>query len=298
MQRARFVAIKRLNRVPDSTAMDNFLRSFAPHQIAVDLGCGGGSFGYASYPCRIIGIDVALDPASLFRDDSRVEYIQSSAVEIPLANSSVDAVICNHTFEHFDYKEALTEIHRILKPTGVLWIAVPNGSSLDDALYRFVFHGGGHINRFQFNQLVQAVQSRTDLRLRQFNQLFSSFIYLKKPHPEQRIHFPSRARWLSYLPTWWNRATLLGLNWSTRQIDRLFGTRTSQYGWGFVFARGEVRLYPLPSFFNVCWNCGSGNDAGQLRATARISSFFGFSYYCCSNCEAKNSFFPPLNGLN
>lgn len=278
--------------------MDNILHTFGPHQIAVDLGCGEGSFHYESYPCRIIGIDIALTAAVLFRDGYRVQYIRSSAARIPLASSSIDAVICNHTFEHIAYTKALSEIHRILKPKGLVWIAVPNGYGLDDALYRFVFAGGGHINRFRFHQLVEEVETQTDLKLIQFNQLFSSFIYLNKPTPEQRIHLPRRARFLCYLPTSWNRLAILFLNIITRMVDRLFDTRTSQYGWGFVFARGEANLGPLPSFFNVCWQCGSGNDADQLRANGRVSSSKGILLYRCANCEAKSLFFDPLNGCS
>ncbi len=278
--------------------MDNILRGLGPNRIAVDLGCGSGSFHYTSYPCRIIGIDITLNRSALFCDGCRVQYIQSSAVQIPLANASIDAVICNHIFEHVAYTQALSEIHRILKPTGLLWVAVPNGYGLDDALYRYVFEGGGHVNRFRFHQLVEEVQTRTDLRLIQFNQLFSSFIYLKKPTPEQRVHFPPRAQILYRVPNSWNRAAILVLNAITRTLDRLLGTRTSQYGWGFVFARGEVRLDPLPSFFNVCWQCGSGNDAGHLKASGRLDSLLGIPFYRCSNCDAKSLFFKPPKGLS
>ena len=278
--------------------MDNILHSLGPNQIAVDLGCGQGSFRYASYPCRIIGVDMALNHPALFRDGRRVQYIQSSAVQIPLGDASVDAVICNHVFEHLAYLQALSEIHRILKPTGLLWVAVPNGYGLDDALYRCVFEGGGHVNRFRFRQLVDEVQTRTDLRLIQFNQLFSGFIYLKRPTPQQRVHFPRRAQFLYKCPPSWNRAAILVLSTTTRTVDRLLGSRTSQYGWGFVFARGEVSLDPLPSFFNVCRQCGSGNDAVHLKASGRVSPLLGIPFYRCSNCDAKNIFFKPLKGLS
>src|SRR5438445_13817471 len=116
------------------STVHNILRSLNPSQVAIDLGCGGGSFNYASYRCKIIGIDVTLSAQALYRDGTRVGYVRANALEIPLCRGSVDAVICNHTFEHFvDYRRALAEISRVLNASGMMWIAVPNGSRFDDA---------------------------------------------------------------------------------------------------------------------------------------------------------------------
>ena len=79
--------------------------------------------------------------------------------------------------EHFSsYTRTLDEISRVLKPDGMLWIAVPNGYSFDDALYRFTDAGHGHVNRFRLDPLIQEVRIRTDLKLVQFFALFSGFV--------------------------------------------------------------------------------------------------------------------------
>jgi SAM-dependent methyltransferase len=279
--------------------MDNILRALSASQIAVDLGCGGGSFHYASYPCRIIGIDVALNAQRLYRDGERVQYVRSNATDIPLASRSVDAVICNHTFEHFvDYRRTLSEINRVLKITGMLWISIPNGYSFDDALYRFIYEGGGHLNRFSFNRLIEEVQHQTDLKLVQSISLFSGFVYLKKPAPEQLPYIPSLARALFHVPGGLNKACVLLINAVTRFLDKMMGSRISQYGWGFVFARNGVRVDPLPSYFNVCWKCGSGNDAQYLKSTGRLVSTLGIRFYSCANCQAKSVYLEPPRGLS
>ena len=278
--------------------MDNILRSLSSSQIVVDLGCGTGSFSYRSYDCKVIGIDISLTPASLIRDGVRIQYLQSNAAEIPLSDNSVDAVICNHTLEHFPYRRVLAEINRILNPNGLLWIAVPNGYSFDDALYRFVFAGGGHINRFRFKALIEEVQGHTELSLIQSNLLFSGFVYFKRPTQEQARIFPMPARALYLMPKSLNRALILSLNSITRIIDKYCGTRTSLYGWGLVFAKTSITLDLLPSYFNVCWKCGSGNDAGYLRATEKLSSSFGVTFYRCANCDERNLFFEPLDGMS
>jgi Methyltransferase domain len=279
--------------------MDNILRALSASQIAVDLGCGGGSFHYASYPCQIIGIDVALNAQRLYRDGERVQYVRSNATDIPLASRSVDAVICNHTFEHFvDYRRTLSEINRVLKTTGMLWISIPNGYSFDDALYRFMYEGGGHLNRFTFSRLIDEVHNQTDLKLVQSISLFSGFVYLKKPAPEQLPHIPRLARALFHVPDRLNEACMLLINAVTRFVDKMMGCRISQYGWGFVFARGNVRLDTLPSYFNVCWKCGSGNDAQFLKSTGRLISRLGVRFYSCANCQAKSVFMEPPQGLS
>jgi ubiquinone/menaquinone biosynthesis C-methylase UbiE len=279
--------------------MDNILRTLSPAQVAVDLGCGGGSFNYGNYPCRIVGIDISLNRNSLFRDGNRVCYVQSEAMELPLANNSVDAFVCNHTFEHFpEYRRALAEIDRVLKPTGMLWIAIPDGSSLDDAIYRYIFEGGGHINRFSRQQMVDEVERHTSLKVIQTNMLMTGFIYLKKPTVEQLVYFPDRAQKLRHMPPRLNKGVIVLLNALFRIADKVLNSRLSQYGWGFVFARQPALLDSLPSYFNVCWNCGSGQDAQYLKTSGNLRGILGIKVFSCPCCQARGFFFDPPAGFS
>ena len=164
--------------------MEELLEALAPSDTALDLGCGPGSFDYSRYLFRVVGIDIHLDAANLFRDDLRLQYIQSRAEEIPLQDGSVDLVFCHHTLEHFpDYKRTLSEIGRVLSPKGLLWIAVPDGYSFDDLLFRHIFSGGGHVNQFRRVQLSRDVSALTGTTLIQWVKLHSGFVYLKSPTP-------------------------------------------------------------------------------------------------------------------
>ena len=284
---------------PILSRLDNLLTTFGRDQIAVDLGCGRGSFHYESYPCRVIGIDVQLPAADLYRDGARIEYVCADSSGIPLADKSVDAVFSHHTMEHFpDYRKTLKEIDRVLKDGGLLWIAIPNGYSLDDALYRMVFAGGGHVNRFTHEGLISAVHELTRFRLKQEVDLYSSFIYLRKPTAKELQHFPASARPLYEMPTGFNVAGVLAINAVTRVADKLFGSRLSQYGWGFVFGREEAVLPPLhTAYFNVCSKCGSGIPADALRSRSTTKTVFGLGIYNCQNCEQTNSYVEPPAGL-
>jgi SAM-dependent methyltransferase len=254
--------------------------------VVLDLGCGRGSFNYEACRGRIVAMDLSL-PDNAARRPQAVYMLADSSI-IPLPDASVDAVISHHTLEHFtDYKTTLIEIRRVLNPYGWLWIAVPNGKGFDDALYRFLFGGGGHVNRFSYAPLVAEVESATGTRLVRSCDLFSSFIYLQ----------PGGPRFLSDLPAGFLRFSLFGLNAVTRMVDKALGTRFSQYGWGFVFAKWQMPVGEMPSYFNVCSKCGAGHAAESLKP-ARGRSLLGFGFYNCPHCRGLNVLVPPPPNLD
>ncbi|HYR92040.1 MAG TPA: class I SAM-dependent methyltransferase [Terriglobia bacterium] len=278
--------------------LQNFLGRLGEEVIVLDLGCGYGSFHYAACNCHVIAMDVSLPENGAGSTASRVKYVRADSKAIPLDNESVDAVICHHTLEHFaDYRMTLSEIGRVLRANGWLWIAIPDGNGFDDALYRLVFSGGGHVNRFSYEGLVAEVQSITGLRLAQSCLLFSGFVYLKKPTPRELQHFPPTARFLAEVPDGFSVFGRVAVNTATRIIDRLFGSRYSQYGWAFLFTKTTIAMDALPSYFNVCRQCGSGNSAESVKACSAGPSLFGFRLYHCPHCAEVNVFVPPPRNL-
>jgi SAM-dependent methyltransferase len=277
--------------------MDNILKRLDPSKIVLDLGCGVGSFQYDSYRCRIVAIDLRFDSAHV-HNTNRVWYVAAESGKIPLARGTVDVVVCHHTLEHFsDLGATLEEIARVLNSNGVLWVAVPNGYGFDDHLYRYIFEGGGHINRFTDTGLVRQVETLTALLLRQQIDLFSGFVYLQKPQRERLVYFPRRAKILGYLPKSINAAAVFALNAITRLLDKVLKTRISQYGWAFVFSRQPLELPQQPPMFNVCGTCGSGHTAGALRLEGCLRRLAGFLLYSCPRCGATNPFIAPPDGL-
>ena len=279
--------------------MDEILEILRPSDTALDLGCGPGSFDYSRYAFRIVGVDLHLDPKELYKEAARVHYVRSQAEDIPLENGSVDLVFCHHTLEHFPgYQSTLAEIGRVLGPEGVLWIAVPDGYSFDDTLFRHIFSGGGHVNQFRRDQLVAEVTERTGVELVQAVRLYSGFVYLKIPAPEQLIHFPETAEYLADIPERLSTLWITGVNLVTRVVDKVLGSDSSLYGWGLVFSRGPVDMRPIKSCFNVCWNCGSGNAATDLEAEGLISGRLGLPIYRCRSCHRQNFFVSPVPGTD
>lgn len=274
--------------------MYELIRKLPSESVVVDLGCGSGSFHYETCSGTIVATDLQFDSAKRRSDVPRVSYVCADSAAIPLANQSVHAVISHNTMEHFaDYKSALAEIGRILRPDGWLWVAVPNGFALDDKLYRYVFSGGGHVNRFAHDSLLEEIREATGTKLIAECALFSSFVYLKKPSPEELVHFPPKARVLAEIPDGFSTFGGLAINAVTRIVDRLVGSRYSQYGWGFIFSRVALDTPHLPSHFNVCRRCGSG-VAFRLLARRTV---LGVGLSRCPHCNELNVCVAPPGGL-
>jgi SAM-dependent methyltransferase len=91
--------------------------------VALELGAGTGKFTarLLETGARVIAVDpVEQMLAQLKRNTSGTTALIGTAEQIPLADSSVDAVVCAQAFHWFATSAALAEIHRVLKPNGVL----------------------------------------------------------------------------------------------------------------------------------------------------------------------------------
>jgi SAM-dependent methyltransferase len=98
-------------------------------QIAVDVACGTGrftrAFGEAVGPDGLsIGLDgsvTMLEKALAESNPASVAYLRADAVDLPLADSTVDAVCCFAALHMFaDPDAALASFARVLKPGGSL----------------------------------------------------------------------------------------------------------------------------------------------------------------------------------
>ncbi|MFQ5737868.1 MAG: methyltransferase domain-containing protein [Acidobacteriota bacterium] len=276
--------------------MENLVRNLPREARVLDLGAGGGSFPYAATQAGVIALDQA------FPADSQpcLGRIVADAWTLPLKGSSVDRVVCNNTLEHFECLDAvLFEIDRVVRTGGRLWAAVPDSESLDDRLYRFIFRGGGHVNRFSLQSLVSRIESRTGFRARICKELSSGFVYLNPPESDKLRHYPRPARFLSWIPPALLRTALRWLNYTVRRLDRLSGSHLSRYGWAVVFEqRGGApsstptpvgELDRIPAETNVCFVCGAPLSPQVLRPLLR--RFFFWKTYQCPRCGTTNLFF-------
>jgi len=111
---------------------------------ALDLGAGTGKFTerLMSRADRVIAVEPSVAMLDVLRAKlPKVEAIVVGAENIPLSNSSVDAVTVAQAFHWFDRDAACAEISRVLVPGGVLgllWNRANRSCSWDLACSRIV----------------------------------------------------------------------------------------------------------------------------------------------------------------
>ncbi len=245
----------------------------------LDIGSNAGSFDGSIGP--FIAIRADLDRPSI----PALNFAQADAARLPFLDHSFDAVISNHSLEHFhDLTASLSEIGRVLKPTGALYVAVPDASTFCDRLYRWLARGGGHVNPFTSAQaLADTIQRATRLPHVQTRTLYSSLSYLN------RRNFRARGPRRLLLVGGGTEISLHLFSYFSRLSDRLFGTRLSIYGWALYFGSFAVRV-EAEAWTNVCIRCGSGSQSEWLRHLNLVRKRFLLPVYRCPNCGTTNLF--------
>ncbi len=95
----------------------------------LDFGCGPGSItadlaGNVRPTGMVLGIDNSSEAVAVAQRDSaaeRVEYVQASVYDIPVADDSFDIAYGHQVLQHLaDPVAALREVHRVVKPGGIV----------------------------------------------------------------------------------------------------------------------------------------------------------------------------------
>jgi SAM-dependent methyltransferase len=255
------------------------LENFGPGQRILDLGSGPGSFPSSFGPFTVIRAD-------LDRPSSPAQnFTQADAARLPFADRAFDALISNHSLEHFDdLAGALAEIGRVVKPTGALYISVPDASTFADRLYRWLARGGGHVNPFtSAPELAASIERATHLPHVNTRTLFASLSYLNRRN--RRVSGPRRL----LLVGGGTEISLYLYNYFAHLSDRLFGTRLSVYGWALYFGSFPVAI-DTDIWTNVCIRCGSGAQSEWLRHVKLVRRRFFLPVYRCPSCGTTNLF--------
>lgn len=95
---------------------------------ALEIGCGIGvvsAFLAEEYGMNVHGTDFDLDQVrgarSLNRESERLHFGVADAARLPFANSTFDLVVSQNVFHHVpDWKGAVREVRRVLRPNGCL----------------------------------------------------------------------------------------------------------------------------------------------------------------------------------
>jgi ubiquinone/menaquinone biosynthesis C-methylase UbiE len=108
-----------------------FLPHLRPGMSLIDCGCGPGTitldFAELLAPAQVVGFDIAASHVergralAAERGVSNVRFEVADIYEIPFPDNSFDAAFAHTVLQHLkDPVRALREIHRVLKPGGVI----------------------------------------------------------------------------------------------------------------------------------------------------------------------------------
>jgi ubiquinone/menaquinone biosynthesis C-methylase UbiE len=150
-----------------------------PGAALLEVGCGNGVstklLAHKFRPRCLVAFDY--DPSMVDLAHRRLRRLPAAdpmdlavadATHMPFADAGFDAVFEVGVIHHVpDWRAALREINRVLRPGGLLFFAEPSRGRLTRGLYRFIPHDRGSM--FSAQELVEALadvglELRTALR--------------------------------------------------------------------------------------------------------------------------------------
>jgi 2-polyprenyl-3-methyl-5-hydroxy-6-metoxy-1,4-benzoquinol methylase len=107
----------------------------------LDIGCSTGILTrhYAEFFGEVLGVDIddgAIEWARQNRAADNLHYEVGDSMDLPFPDSHFDVVACTHIYEHVpDAQRMLDEIHRVLRPRGICYLAAENRLRFWDGHY-------------------------------------------------------------------------------------------------------------------------------------------------------------------
>ncbi len=143
----------------------------------LDLGSGeGGTSLVLSNENNVISFDIKLNRLKKQQQTSSLNKINGNAVTLPFKNDLFDLIILQDVIEHVnEIEKLLTEVLRVLKIGGYIYLSTPNRYSLINILSDP--HWGkpfiGLLNREQIKKYYLKIFRKNELKRKDIAQLFS-----------------------------------------------------------------------------------------------------------------------------
>jgi ubiquinone/menaquinone biosynthesis C-methylase UbiE len=127
------------------SVLEHFLgRRDLSGQKIIDLGSSAGFISDELHKAgaEVTGVDIdepGLEKARQ-RFGDKVQFVCADGEKLPWDDDSVDAIVFNHIYEHVvDPDAVMSEIRRVLKPTGVAYLGLGNKLGVMEPHYRLPF---------------------------------------------------------------------------------------------------------------------------------------------------------------
>ena len=110
----------------------------------IDVGCGGMTFSrqLAEHGASVLAVDP--DPIQAEKNraavDNRIQFFETGADHLPADDASVDGVFFAYSLHHVPaaiYPALFTEVCRVIKREGFLYVIEPAGGPLNDVMMLF-----------------------------------------------------------------------------------------------------------------------------------------------------------------
>lgn len=138
----------------------------------LDLACADGSFvnlAAQKFSGQPFGLDIA--PQNIKRAQKKLDHAEIHDLNLPLPykSNTFDLIFALEIIEHlFDTDQFIKNIHRVLKPQGILILSTPNLASIKNRLRLLFNHypqyleysaqGAGHIHLYTSKTLINQLQ--------------------------------------------------------------------------------------------------------------------------------------------
>jgi SAM-dependent methyltransferase len=111
----------------------------------VDVGCSAGFIAdelAGAGATRTIGVDIDVPGlrAAHRRFGERVGFVCADGERLPFADDAIDVLVLNHIYEHVvDPDAVVAELHRVLAPSGALYLGLGNKYGIVEPHYKLPF---------------------------------------------------------------------------------------------------------------------------------------------------------------
>lgn len=98
----------------------------------LDLGCGAGhgSNMLSKKYSKVTALDISSEAIQYAKENwaaSNIDFVVGDSMNLPFPDDTFDVVASFEVFEHLaDWRKFLSEVRRVLKPEGLIYISTPN----------------------------------------------------------------------------------------------------------------------------------------------------------------------------